>query len=518
MPVPASLLNPDGTIFYLNQAAETLHNVEMTQLIGKDCHDISHPQHFTQGACPLCRAILSKKDVRHKVLYCEVKKKTLEYTLHFITINKKPYIIHFCLDVTSTISVPTHSDTIPERVKLALKSFKAGMYEWNMLDNSAYVSNEWKIMLGYSIDEPFPPVTLDTWKTRVHPDDIDRVMKNLQKALDTHEEYIETTHRVKHKEGHYIWILGRGLIEYDAQHTPLRMIGMHTDISEYIALQQKSTERRKILDNSLNEIYIFNAEDLKFVYLNYGAKHNVGYSFTEISELTPLDLNPNINKQDFLHILKSTLTKEAHTSFSSQCQRKDGSIYDAEVYLQETIFEGKKAYVAIVLDITERKKAEALIREQANSLYFLAHYDMLTDLANRVLLTERLQQAIKKAKKSQSKLALFFIDIDKFKQINDHHGHYIGDQVLREIAQRLKKLVSHEDTVARFGGDEFIILTENIENIELLQRQIKDLFDIPVYINNLKLPINCSLGISIYPDDAQNMDKLLIDADKKMYR
>jgi len=89
MPVPASLLNPDGTIFYLNQAAETLHNVEMTQLIGKDCHDISHPQHFTQGACPLCRAILSKKDVRHKVLYCEVKKKTLEYTLHFITINKK---------------------------------------------------------------------------------------------------------------------------------------------------------------------------------------------------------------------------------------------------------------------------------------------------------------------------------------------------------------------------------------------------------------------------------------------
>ena len=517
MPVPASLLNPDGTIFYLNHAAETLHNVKMAQFIGKDCHDISHPQHLTQEECPLCQAILSKKDIRHKVLYCEVKKKKLEYTLHFIHMHEKTYIIHFCLDVTSSVSAPRHSDVIPERVKLALKSFKAGMYEWNMLDNSAYVSNEWKIMLGYSIDEPFPPVILDTWKNRVHPDDIDRVMNNLQKALDAYEEYIETTHRVKHKDGHWIWILGRGLIEYDTNHTPLRMVGMHTDISEHIALQQKSTERRKILDNSLNEIYIFNAEDLKFVYLNHGAKHNVGYSFTEISELTPLDLNPNINKEDFLHILKSTLSKEEHTSFSSQCQRKDGSIYDAEVYLQETIFEGKKAYVAIVLDITERKKSEALIREQANRLYFLAHYDMLTGLANRVLLTERLQKAVENAKKTQSKLALFFIDINKFKQINDHHGHYIGDQVLKEVAKRLKKLVSEEDTIARFGGDEFIILTENIEKTMKLKKQIKHLFQTPISIDTLVLHIDCSLGMSLYPDDAQNVDKLLIDADQKMY-
>ena len=343
-------------------------------------------------------------------------------------------------------------------------------------------------------------------------------MQNLQKALDAHEEYIETTHRLQHKDGHYIWILGRGLIEYDKNHTPLRMIGIHTDISEHIALQQKSTERRKILDNSLNEIYIFSAEDFKFLYLNYGAKHNVGYSFTEISKLTPLDLNPNIDKKSFLHILESTFNQEAHTSFSSQCQRKDGSIYDVDVYLQETIFEGKKAYVAIVLDITERRKAEALIREQADSLYHLAHYDMLTDLANRVLLTQRLQKAIQKAKKNQSKVALIFIDIDKFKQINDLHGHHIGDKVLKEVAKRLKKLVPPEDTIARFGGDEFIILTENIDTLKKLTKKIKHLFNTPVIIGTLRLPIACSLGMSVYPDDAQSLDKLLIDADKKMYR
>jgi diguanylate cyclase (GGDEF)-like protein/PAS domain S-box-containing protein len=517
MPIPASLLNPDGTISHINNAAEILHKAEATQLLGKNCHTISHPQHFTQEECPLCQAIYSQTDVRHKVIYCQVTKKTLEYTLHFMQLNERSYILHFCLDVTTATTETKHIDILPERVKLALKSFNAGMYEWNMLDNSAYVSNEWKIMLGYNIEEPFPPVTLDTWKTRVHPDDIERIMQNLQKTLDLNEEYIETTHRLKHKDGHYIWILGRGLVEYDENHTPQRMIGMHTDISEQITLQQKSTERRKILDNSLNEIYIFSAEDLKFLYLNYGAKHNVGYSFTEISKLTPLDLNPNIDEKLFLHILESNLKKEKHTSFSSQCQRKNGSIYDVDVYLQETIFEGKKAYVAIVLDITERKKAEALIREQANSLYYLAHYDMLTDLANRVLLTQRLQKTIQQAKKKQSKVALFFIDIDKFKQINDIHGHYIGDQVLKEIAKRLKKIVPPEDTIARFGGDEFIILTENTHALEELTKEIKHLFNTPILIDTLQLYIACSLGMSIYPDDAQSVDKLLIDADKQMY-
>ena len=172
MPIPASLLNPDGTIVHLNHAAENLHQVEATQLLGKDCHTISHPQHLSQEECPLCQAIHSQTEVRHKRLYCPTTKKILEYTLHFMHLKEKSYILHFCLDVTTSTIEAKHTDIIPERVKLALQSFKAGMYEWNMVDNSAYVSNEWKIMLGYSIEEPFPPVTVDTWKSRVHPDDI----------------------------------------------------------------------------------------------------------------------------------------------------------------------------------------------------------------------------------------------------------------------------------------------------------------------------------------------------------
>lgn len=517
VPVPTSILDPDGTICYVNHTAETYLGIDAAQVIGQNCHDISHPQNFTQEECPLCQAILSKTDLEDLSLYCETQQATLKYTLHFTHLNEKACIVQSCLAGTSSSAQNKEINGLSDQAKLALKSFKAGMYEWNMQDDSAYVSNEWKMMLGYSMDEPFPPVDLSTWKDRVHREDLKRVMQNLKIALGAQDEYVDTIHRLKHKEGHWIWILGRGIIEYDENGNPLRMVGMHTDISEHIAVQEKSTERRKILDNSLNEIYIFSAKDLTFLYLNYGATRNTGYSFSEISNLTPLDLNPNMDKKDFLHSLDTTLMQEEHTSFASQCQRKDGSLYDVEVYLQETVFESEKAYVAIVLDVTERKRTEALVREQADNLYYLAHYDMLTDLANRVLLTDELRQAIRSAEHSQTKFALFFIDIDKFKQINDNYGHAIGDKVLKKIAHKLKLLVSNEDTIARFGGDEFIILMKDIAEVETMKAQIEQTLSCILYIDALALEISASVGVSIYPDDAMTLDRLLIDADHKMY-
>jgi len=174
--------------------------------------------------------------------------------------------------------------------------------------------------------------------------------------------------------------------------------------------------------------------------------------------------------------------------------------------------------VGIHTDISKNKEREALIQKQANSLYYLAHYDMLTDLANRVLLTDRLQQGIKKAKRYKTQLALLFIDINKFKIINDSLGHYIGDKTLIEIAKRLKKTVREEDTIARFGGDEFIILLENTKNVSLVKEKIKNSFKESIIVDAHTLNITCSIGVSIYPDDASTIDSLLKDADKKMYK
>ena len=165
-------------------------------------------------------------------------------------------------------------------------------------------------------------------------------------------------------------------------------------------------------------------------------------------------------------------------------------------------------------DITKRKK-------ETERLEHLAHYDQLTKVPNRYLLLDRLTHLITQSTRNNYKFSLVFIDVDKFKLINDTKGHLFGDRVLMEIALRLKKSIRNSDTVARFGGDEFVILFENISNkndvsimIETLTQELgKELI-----INGINIEINCSIGVAIFPDDGTTIDTLIATADKAMYK
>ncbi|PKG37771.1 sensor domain-containing diguanylate cyclase [Psychromonas sp. Urea-02u-13] len=153
-------------------------------------------------------------------------------------------------------------------------------------------------------------------------------------------------------------------------------------------------------------------------------------------------------------------------------------------------------------------------------LEHLAHYDHLTKIPNRHLLFERLKHLIVQSKRNNSCFALLFIDLDKFKFINDSKGHIIGDQVLVQTALRLKQSIRDSDTVARVGGDEFVILLENITNKNNVLRIIETITDTlqhPFSINNEVLSLSCSIGFSIYPNDGDSTDALIAVADKAMY-
>lgn len=165
-------------------------------------------------------------------------------------------------------------------------------------------------------------------------------------------------------------------------------------------------------------------------------------------------------------------------------------------------------------DITKRKN-------ETERLEHLAHYDQLTKVPNRYLLLDRLTHLITQAERNENRFALLFIDIDKFKRINDEKGHIFGDKVLIEVALRLKNSIRNSDTLARFGGDEFIILLENISDkhdasrmIETLAQALKKEF----LINGEKVEILCSIGTSIFPDDGTTTDDLINTADKAMYQ
>lgn len=172
-------------------------------------------------------------------------------------------------------------------------------------------------------------------------------------------------------------------------------------------------------------------------------------------------------------------------------------------------------------DITKRKSLEYKLEKQQEILCYQAHYDVLTHLPNRVLLQDRLIQAIHKAKRSKSEFALLFIDLDQFKQINDTLGHQVGDEVLKIFVSRLKNSIREDDTLARIGGDEFTIILENLKSLEdasTLAQKIIEHAKQPIDIAGHLLYVSSSMGISIYPKDSTEMQDLLKYSDSAMYK
>jgi len=179
------------------------------------------------------------------------------------------------------------------------------------------------------------------------------------------------------------------------------------------------------------------------------------------------------------------------------------------------------AIIEVARDITERLQIEELLNENEKRLHHLAHHDSLTDLPNRLLFDDRLKQAISKARRSGRQVALFFLDLDHLKAVNDNLGHDYGDLLLVDIGKRLRTCVREGDTVARLGGDEFLVLLEDIESIEMIEAMAERIcasLTHELIKGEFTQEVSVSVGISIYPEDAKNEQEMMKNADIAMYR
>ncbi|MFZ2160901.1 MAG: diguanylate cyclase [Sideroxyarcus sp.] len=195
--------------------------------------------------------------------------------------------------------------------------------------------------------------------------------------------------------------------------------------------------------------------------------------------------------------------------------RKDGSGFPVAITVSPNLVNGgNRGAVVVFHDITERKLNDERIRH-------LAQHDTLTDLPNRALLTDRLQQALSYAKRDKQRVALMFIDLDRFKPINDSLGHVVGDWLLKQVASRMRDCVRDSDTVARVGGDEFVVLLRSIDNMEdavMVAEKIRTSLNMPFELAQQSLQISCSIGMSLYPEHAKNETEMLNFADIAMYQ
>ncbi len=273
-------------------------------------------------------------------------------------------------------------------------------------------------------------------------------------------------------------------------------------------------QRQKAFDYLFDAVVVTDLQGI-IIDWNKGSQTLYGYSKEQaIGQPVNILHVPEDTAKITLEVI-STVEKEGKWSGEIRMLHQDGHIGWIES-MCVPIYDDKGQMLGalgINRDITDRKK-------ETERLEHLAHYDQLTNVPNRYLLLDRLTHLITQSQRNESRFALLFIDIDKFKLINDTKGHIFGDKVLIELALRLKKTIRNSDTLARFGGDEFIILLENISNkndaskmTETLVEALKTEF----IIDNASIKIRCSIGVAIYPDDGTTNDRLITTADRAMY-
>lgn len=408
---------------------------------------------------------------------------------------------------------------LQERIELALLGSNDGIWDWNILDNSVYFSPKWKELLGFTDDEL--PNELASWTDRVHPDDIDEAWADVYKNVNGETEYYENIHRLRHKKGHWVWILDRGKTQFDENGKAVRMLGTHADITEEKQMQLQYAHQAQIIEQVHDAVISTDLEG-NIVSWNQGATTLLGYTSTEklgehITAVYPQDAYENAYSD--IQNLKEKGSLHSVVRFL----RKSNEVIYAELSLSMLKDEKGKpiGMVAYAHDITERKKAEEALSRQQVKLQHLAHHDALTELPNRILFNDRLNQAVQKAKRNQSLFALFFVDLDHFKQINDSLGHTVGDALLQAVTTRLTKTIRGEDTLARLGGDEFTIIMESLfqpQDASILAEKIINVLQQPIQIDEHTLYISSSIGISLFPKDATDAVSLLKYADAAMYR
>jgi len=286
------------------------------------------------------------------------------------------------------------------------------------------------------------------------------------------------------------------------------------DVSERKRAEWQLRLSAKVFDNAAEGMFVAN-EDRRIVAANDAFSRITGYDRDEVLGRGPDFLRSDRNPPNFYDELWTQLLENGHWAGEIWSTRKNGEAFPEwlSVKLVRNEDGAVANYIAAFSDITA-------IRAQEERIRHLAQFDFLTDLPNRFLLRDRLERAMLAAGRHGTKVGLLFVDLDRFKTINDSLGHQVGDDLLREVAGRLTGTVRASDTVSRQGGDEFIILISDMDSPDaagIVARKVLHTLSEPYLIDGHELQVTPSIGIAIYPDDGTGIDGLLKSADMAMY-
>jgi diguanylate cyclase (GGDEF)-like protein/PAS domain S-box-containing protein len=389
-----------------------------------------------------------------------------------------------------------------------------GSWNWDIVSNTITWSDELYRIYGVS-QEDFK-VTPARCRALIHDDDFNTVRDMVAESQRTGEPF-HIEHRIILRSGMVKTVAARGSVLKDADGRVVRMYGTEQDITEAkraeLALREAEERYRMVVELCPDAILV--QQEGTFTFANQAAVDLLGAGGADqIIGKTMLEfIGPDFH-DNAREIIAAIRRGETVPSTEEKVVRLDGSEVDVDIHASSFMHKGQSAVLLIMRDITERKKS-------AEQMAYLAHYDSLTGLPNRALFHQRLAHALSIAERPGRSLEILFLDLDRFKEINDTLGHATGDLVLKETAERLQSILRESDTVARLGGDEFVVLVENVDEPHrggTIAAKILTALAPPFMRDRHPLHITTSIGISSFPTDGKDAGTLLKKADIAMYR
>jgi len=397
------------------------------------------------------------------------------------------------------------------RLTLALEASDLGLWDWDLQNNRVHHSRM-QVVFGIGLENRYGKD--GSRLPDIHPDDLQRVRATLIAHLKGETESFVIEYRALCADGSELCLEDRGrVIQRDANGRALRMIGTRRDISELRSQAEQQRLAATVFEAASEGIVIMN-DRYRVLAVNDACCTLSGYSREELLGHSVARIAGSPESQRQYETMREALERHGHWQGELIETRKSGEVYPQWVQLREVRdANGSVTHVvAFVSDLSVRRKIEERLR-------YLTHYDDLTGLANRGLLKERLQEACQRVRRNGRNMAVLYIDLDRFKLLNESLGHEAADALLREVSRRLSQTLGEADTIARLSGDEFVVLLDAYGSLSglahlgsrLLQRIRK-----PIVIGEQELVISASIGVSLLPDNSRDAEVLLRQASTAM--
>ncbi len=396
-----------------------------------------------------------------------------------------------------------------ERLQLALSGSDSGLWDWQSQTNEIYEPR-----IKGLIDSPRSLIDFNQKIEFVHPEDREKFIRKWHSFMDGEVKVFDVVYRMKSISGDWRWYRDMArATELNEESYPIRVTGTYTDITERKDTRDKMFLFYEAFENTRDIIVILN-NDYKVIAVNRAFYSITGLKENEVLRKSIQFLTHDGNEQPFTKRLQQAMQEEKQCESEGFITRRFQD--RLPVLINATQFESDEHetyFVITITDISDQKAAQENLRRMAN-------YDNLTGLPNRALLLDRITHAIEHSHRRNLKIAVCFIDLDRFKHINDSLGHEVGDQVLVHTAKLLKASVREDDTVARLGGDEFVVVLEDFKSISVIQKVAKTVIERmsqPLKIDHQEVTVSPSIGIATYPEDGSQPEQLLKHADIAMY-